>query len=165
MRQKSSLEFNIMRAMVIHMLLKLNFFSVLFVRIVCKCLVIGLLTYKLCFSDEPTRSLSGLIVKNNIRAHYNELPKAVTVFIKQECLNSIGDPSALIRATIGILITTITSREGLEEWPELLPSLCNCLDSTSFHVVEVSSASLVRRCIDCICGYQLKLGMFLQLRV
>lgn len=88
-------------------------------------------------SDEPTRSLSGLIVKNNIRAHYNKLPKEVTQFIKQECLNSIGDPSALIRATIGILITTITSREGLQEWPELLGNLCNCLDSTNFHVVEV----------------------------
>lgn len=59
------------------------------------------------------------------------------MFIKQECLNSIGDPSALIRATIGILITTITSKEGLDEWPELLPSLCTCLDSTSFQVVEV----------------------------
>lgn len=90
-----------------------------------------------CLLDEPTRSLSGLIVKNNIRAHYAKLPKEVTVFIKQECLSSIGDPSALIRATIGILITTITSKEGLQEWPELLPSLCICLDSTNFHVVEV----------------------------
>lgn len=90
------------------------------------------------FPDEPTRSLSGLIVKNNIRAHYSKLPAEVTLFIKQECLNSIGDPSALIRATIGILITTITTKEGLGSWPELLPSLCNCLNSTSFHVVEVS---------------------------
>lgn len=76
-------------------------------------------------------------MKNNIRAHYGKLPKEVTQFIKQECLSSVGDPSALIRATIGILITTITSREGLQEWPELLPTLCNYLDANNFFVVEV----------------------------
>uniref|UniRef100_A0A8C5FFR5 Uncharacterized protein n=1 Tax=Gadus morhua TaxID=8049 RepID=A0A8C5FFR5_GADMO len=38
--------------------------------------------------NEPTRSLSGLILKNNGR------------FIKQECLSNIGDPSPLIRATL-----------------------------------------------------------------
>lgn len=52
-------------------------------------------------SDEPTRSLSGLILKNNVKAHYQNFPPAVSDFIKQECLNNIGDPSPLIRATIG----------------------------------------------------------------
>ena len=52
-------------------------------------------------SDEPTRSLSGLILKNNVKAHYQNFPSTVADFIKQECLNNIGDPSPLIRATIG----------------------------------------------------------------
>lgn len=51
--------------------------------------------------DEPTRSLSGLILKNNVKAHYQNFPQAVADFVKQECLNNIGDPSPLIRATIG----------------------------------------------------------------
>ena len=51
--------------------------------------------------DEPTRSLSGLILKNNVKAHYQNFPPTVAEFIKQECLNNIGDPSPLIRATIG----------------------------------------------------------------
>uniref|UniRef100_A0A673KA64 Transportin-2-like n=1 Tax=Sinocyclocheilus rhinocerous TaxID=307959 RepID=A0A673KA64_9TELE len=51
--------------------------------------------------DEPTRSLSGLILKNNVKAHYQNFPPAVADFIKRECLNNIGDPSPLIRATIG----------------------------------------------------------------
>lgn len=56
----------------------------------------------LCVSaDEPTRSLSGLILKNNVKAHYQNFPPAVADFIKRECLNNIGDPSPLIRATIG----------------------------------------------------------------
>lgn len=53
------------------------------------------------FADEPTRSLSGLILKNNVKAHYQNFPSGVSNFIKHECLNNVGDPSLLIRATIG----------------------------------------------------------------
>ena len=60
--------------------------------------------------DEATRSLSGLILKNNVKAHFGALPKEVTTFIKSECLGAVGDPSPLIRATVGILITTIASK-------------------------------------------------------
>lgn len=52
-------------------------------------------------ADEPTRSLSGLILKNNVKAHYQNFPSVVSNFIKHECLNNVGDPSLLIRATIG----------------------------------------------------------------
>ena len=61
-------------------------------------------------TDEPTRSLSGLILKNNVRDHFHKFVPEVTSFIKQECLSAIGDPSPLIRATVGILITTIASK-------------------------------------------------------
>lgn len=51
--------------------------------------------------DEPTRSLSGLILKNNVKAHYQNFPHGVSDFIKSECLQNIGDSSPLIRATVG----------------------------------------------------------------
>ena len=60
--------------------------------------------------DEATRSLSGLILKNNVKAHFDAFPKEVADFIKSECLSAVGDPSPLIRATIGILITTIAAK-------------------------------------------------------
>lgn len=53
--------------------------------------------------DEPTRSLSGLILKNNVKAHYQNFPNGVSDFIKSECLQNIGDSSPLIRATVGKL--------------------------------------------------------------
>lgn len=53
--------------------------------------------------DEPTRSLSGLILKNNVKAHYQNFPNGVSEFIKSECLQNIGDSSPLIRATVGKL--------------------------------------------------------------
>ena len=60
--------------------------------------------------DDATRSLSGLILKNNVKAHFTKFPAEVAVFIKSECLSAVGDPSPLIRATVGILITTIASK-------------------------------------------------------
>ena len=74
------------------------------------CYLIHVLTELNSSEDEATRSLSGLILKNNVKAHYNQFPKEVTVFIKEECLKAVGDPSPLIRATVGILITTIASK-------------------------------------------------------
>ena len=66
--------------------------------------------------DEATRSLSGLILKNNVKAHLGTFPPEVTDFIRSECLNAVGDPSPLIRATVGILITTIASKGETEDF-------------------------------------------------
>lgn len=99
--------------------------------------LIIILLLDIFFLDEPTRSLSGLILKNNIKSHYENLPPTVTEFVKSECLTAVGDTSPLIRATVGILITTIASR-GINSWPELLPALCQMLDSADYNVCEVS---------------------------
>ncbi|GAB6026614.1 Transportin-1 [Chamberlinius hualienensis] len=103
---------------------------------------------KLTTEDEPTRSLSGLILKNNVKAHFDAFPQEVTQFIKSECLNSIGDPSPLIRATIGILITTIAAKGELSSWPELLPRLCQMLDSEDYNICEGSFGALQKICED-----------------
>ena len=79
------------------------------------CYLIHVLT-ELRTEDEATRSLAGLILKNNVKAHFNQFPKDVSTFIKAECLKAVGDQSPLIRATVGILITTIASKGK--------PSLC-----------------------------------------
>jgi transportin-1 len=62
---------------------------------------------RLTSEDDATRSLAGLILKNNIRSSWQTFPSDVKEFIKAECLNSIGDSANLIRATVGILLTTI----------------------------------------------------------
>jgi len=103
---------------------------------------------KLTSEDDATRSLSGLILKNNVKAHMNNLPTEVTSFIKSECLLAAGDPSPLIRATIGILITTIATRGELSNWPELLPALCQMLDSPVYTMVEGSFGALKKICED-----------------
>lgn len=108
------------------------------IKLKCYTIIINiLLVITHFFLDEPTRSLSGLILKNNIKSHYENLSPTVTEFIKSECLTAVGDTSPLIRATVGILITTISSR-GINTWPELLPALCQMLDSADYNVCEVS---------------------------
>nr|CAH7748912.1 unnamed protein product [Callosobruchus chinensis] len=103
---------------------------------------------KLTTEDEPTRSLSGLILKNNVRTHFSSLLPNVTNFIKTECLQAVGDPSPLIRATVGILITTVASKGDLSTWPELLPALCNMLDSTDYNICEGAFGALLKICED-----------------
>lgn len=103
---------------------------------------------KLVTEDEATRSLSGLILKNNVKAHYSSLMPNVTTFIKSECLQAVGDPSPLIRATVGILITTVASKGKLSSWPELLPALCNMLDSQDYNVCEGAFGALQKICED-----------------
>lgn len=98
---------------------------------------------KLVTEKEPTRSLSGLILKNNVKAHYNSFLPEVAEFIKRECLSAVGDPSPLIRATVGIIITTIASKGELTSWPELLPALCQMLDSQDYNVCEVSLVFII----------------------
>jgi transportin-1 len=63
-------------------------------------------------------------------------------------LSYIGDPSQLIRATIGILITTIVSKSGLLSWSELLPTLCKYLDSENYPTCEGAFGALQKICED-----------------
>ncbi|XP_057298816.1 transportin-1-like [Hydractinia symbiolongicarpus] len=97
--------------------------------------------------DEPTRSLAGLILKNNVKSNYQKFPQDCRQFVKAECLSAIGDPSALIRATIGILITTIAQKE-FGTWPELLPTLLQLLDSEDYNVCEGAFGALQKICED-----------------
>ncbi|XP_046847049.1 transportin-1-like [Xenia sp. Carnegie-2017] len=103
---------------------------------------------KLKTEDEPTRSLAGLIVKNNVKSNYHLFPDNVKEYVKTECLQAIGDPSPLIRATIGILITTIAQKGELIHWPQLLPSLCQLLDSEDYNICEGSFGALQKICED-----------------
>ncbi|CAL8108534.1 unnamed protein product [Orchesella dallaii] len=98
--------------------------------------------------NDATRSLAGLILKNNLKQHYEALPKETIDFIKSECLVSLGDSSSLIRATVGILITTIQVKGKITQWPELIPSLCSMLDSQDYNVCEGAFGALQKICED-----------------
>ncbi|XP_043646591.1 transportin-1-like isoform X2 [Drosophila teissieri] len=103
---------------------------------------------KLKTEDEATRSMSGLILKNNILEQSTTLQPEFVEYIKHECLQAVGDSSPLIRSTVGILITTIASNGGLHNWPQLLPSLCEMLDNQDYNVCEGAFSALQKICED-----------------
>ncbi|GMT14401.1 hypothetical protein PFISCL1PPCAC_5698, partial [Pristionchus fissidentatus] len=73
--------------------------------------------------DVAKRSLAGIILKNNMRTQWTKLTPDVKDFIRTKVLSAIGDESPLIRATVGIILTTVVVEEGIDEWPMLLPTL------------------------------------------
>ena len=84
---------------------------------------------KMKSEDENTRSLSGLILKNNIQCSYHLLSQNTINYLKSDLLNTIGDQSRLVRVTTGIIIATLTTKCEADSWPELLTSLCELFDS------------------------------------
>ncbi|GAU89346.1 hypothetical protein RvY_01903 [Ramazzottius varieornatus] len=98
--------------------------------------------------DDPTRSLAGLILKNNVRVQWENFHNTTQELIKHECVASIGDSSPLVRATIGILVTTIVSKGGLRTWTDLLPKLSQCLDSPQVEIVDGAFSTLQKICED-----------------
>ncbi|KAK1863775.1 hypothetical protein I4F81_006329 [Pyropia yezoensis] len=77
------------------------------------------------------RQAAGLLLKNNLKRLYNSLQPPVQTYINGELLSAIGDDSKLIRSAVAVCITAIVSEAGLQVWPELLPSLMRCLDSSA----------------------------------
>ena len=97
--------------------------------------------------DEHTRSLSGLILKNNIKARYRHLPREVINYVKFEALTCMGDPSSLIRATVGILLASLMHEGELQQWPELFDILLTKLDSENYYECE-GAFSILQKVIE-----------------
>uniref|UniRef100_A0A915KY87 Transportin-1 n=1 Tax=Romanomermis culicivorax TaxID=13658 RepID=A0A915KY87_ROMCU len=98
--------------------------------------------------DDATRSLSGLILKNNIRLFWDTYPSEVKEYVRQECLKAIGHSSPLIRATVGIIITNTVCKEGLQQWPTLLGDLCSLMDSADYNTCEGALSAMQKICED-----------------
>ena len=88
-------------------------------------------------ANEASRSLAGIVLKNHVRNWYLSYPDDLKQYVKQTSLKAIGDPSRLIRATIGMIITAIAQKGDLSTWPELLPTLCTLIDSQNINTAEV----------------------------
>lgn len=98
--------------------------------------------------DDTTRSISGLILKNNIKQFWDAYPLEVKQYVRMEVLNVVGHPSALIRATAGTIITNTVCKEGLVQWPSLFETLVRLLDSADLHSCEGSLSALQKMCED-----------------
>ncbi|KAI1726802.1 HEAT-like repeat domain-containing protein [Ditylenchus destructor] len=94
------------------------------------------------------RALSGLLLKNTIRQNWVQIPTNIQLFVKRNCFGAIADESPLIRATVGIIVTTIYLHDGSSGWPDLLSMLCRMLESDDINMLEGALGALQKVCED-----------------
>lgn len=87
--------------------------------------------------DAYTRTLAGLNLKNNIRTYFNTIPPPVMAYVKECCVQHIGEPDASVRKAVGLVITAIVTRGQVHNWPQILQILMEKLDSSDADLVEV----------------------------
>ncbi|EFA09860.2 Transportin-1-like Protein [Tribolium castaneum] len=95
------------------------------------------------FSEE-IRSLSGILLKNNIAAVYNKLPEDSIIKIRQLCLMLLRDPCRDVRTSISNVIYTL-AKYNLNTWPELIPFLVKSFE-TPDEYSEVALTTLFSVC-------------------
>ena len=79
--------------------------------------------------EGSVRQMAGLMLKNNVRQHWRNLHPDVQLYVRENLLASVGDALPFIRTTASSCISTIVSAADLAEWPTLLPTLTQLLDS------------------------------------
>ncbi|PKS11663.1 hypothetical protein jhhlp_001814 [Lomentospora prolificans] len=98
------------------------------------------------------RSSSAVMLKNNVRSNYKEIPAESLAFIKVAVVNALQDKHAWIRNHIGIVATELIKRGGLLAWPELLPTLMgmwsNETGQFSDSAQEGAMAAMTKICED-----------------
>ena len=102
-----------------------------------------------------------MILKDNISFNYKTIHSDAWTYIKQECLNGIGDQSFLIRTTNCVIISIVLERMGLHFWPELLPTLCEFLNSSEHSVREVIQHAFIRANLRSSIPYTILSNLFL----
>lgn len=79
--------------------------------------------------DQYIRSVAGLTLKNNIRSHYPNISPQVLEYVKECCLQHIGD--AAVGKSVSTVIASIVARGNIQNWPQVLQVLLEKLDDSS----------------------------------
>ncbi|XP_015059174.1 transportin-1 isoform X2 [Solanum pennellii] len=94
------------------------------------------------------RQAAGLLLKNNLRSAFQNMPLANQQYIKSELLPSLGAADRHIRSTAGTIISVLVQIDGVAGWPELLQALVSSLDSSDVNHVEGAMDALSKICED-----------------
>ncbi|XP_006364503.1 transportin-1 isoform X1 [Solanum tuberosum] len=94
------------------------------------------------------RQAAGLLLKNNLRSAFQNMPLANQQYIKSELLPSLGAADRHIRSTAGTIISVLVQIDGVAGWPELLQALVSNLDSSDVNHVEGAMDALSKICED-----------------
>jgi hypothetical protein len=87
-------------------------------------------------------------LKNNLRTDFQDLPPDVLAYIKAGAEKALVDQHDLIRSVSGTIITTIVTRGGINNWPEILHRFMDMAESPDPIIQEVLLPPKIR-------GYEL----------
>lgn len=95
--------------------------------------------------DERFRAVAGLILKNVVRSigTTTTCPPEALAFVKQSVLSSLGDANSMVRSTVGTVIVSLLTAQGVENWTEAVGALIAGMESTNELEQEVSGCYLV----------------------
>jgi transportin-1 len=73
----------------------------------------------------------------------------ILVYIKNSIFPFLGDTNRSLRNTVGTIITTIAKqKDGINTWPELIPTLLALLDNSEVNMVDGAFSTLDKICED-----------------
>ncbi|KAL2131332.1 hypothetical protein VTI74DRAFT_5256 [Chaetomium olivicolor] len=98
------------------------------------------------------RSAAALMLKNNVKSNYKQIPETSLTLIKLAIPLGIQDKNSQIRNYAGNIATEMIRRGGLYSWPELLQELLKLLSNEGGHVSneaqEGAMAAMAKICED-----------------
>ncbi|KAL0083614.1 armadillo-type protein [Phycomyces blakesleeanus] len=97
--------------------------------------------------DQYVRSVAGLTLKNNIRTHFTSIPQEVMDYVKESCLQHMGDPD--VGKSVSLVMAAVMARGQVQNWPQALQVILDNLNDPSPLVVENALNTLHRICEDC----------------
>lgn len=96
--------------------------------------------------EDHIRSLSALILKNNILTSFETFSETILTSLQEECFKLLLDSSGQVRSSVTTLMGTLFSKIDLTKWPDLLPKLCSLLESGNVQVAETALIALFKIC-------------------
>ncbi|KAI8373588.1 armadillo-type protein [Choanephora cucurbitarum] len=96
--------------------------------------------------DQYIRSVAGLTLKNNIRSYFPTIQPQVLDYIKECCIQHIGDPG--VGKSISFVISSIVSRGSIQQWPQILQVLLEKLEDPNPVMVENAFSAFQKICED-----------------
>ncbi|KAG0742794.1 hypothetical protein G6F57_010403 [Rhizopus arrhizus] len=96
--------------------------------------------------DQYIRSVAGLTLKNNIRSYYPTIAPQVLEYVKECCLQHVGDNE--VGKAVSLVIAAIVQRGQIQNWPQAIQVLLEKLDSPNPVVVENAFSTFQKICED-----------------
>ena len=98
------------------------------------------------------RSAAGIMLKNDIRTHYQSIPETTQSYIRSNILLGLRDLSAQIRNLAGNVVTEVVRQAGVAGWPEVFSDLLSMISNengtTPPEAQEGAMSALLKVCED-----------------